>query len=113
MQTSRIRSGFFHVIPCNAGHDPVQAGERNTMYLTARDITKRWTDRNVLDHIDLTIDQNDRIGLVGANGCGKSTLLQVLAGTESCDGQIERMKGLTMHYLPQDPVFPAKLSWRR
>lgn len=105
MQTSRIRSGFFHVIPCNAGHDPVQAGERNTMYLTARDITKRWTDRNVLDHIDLTIDQNDRIGLVGANGCGKSTLLQVLAGTESCDGQIERMKGLTMHYLPQDPVF--------
>lgn len=105
MQTSRIRSGFFHVMPCNAGHDPVQAGERNTMYLTARDITKRWTDRNVLDHIDLTIDQNDRIGLVGANGCGKSTLLQVLAGTESCDGQIERMKGLTMHYLPQDPVF--------
>lgn len=105
MQTSRIRSGFFHVIPCNAGHGPVQAGERNTMYLTARDITKRWTDRNVLDHIDLTIDQNDRIGLVGANGCGKSTLLQVLAGTESCDGQIERMKGLTMHYLPQDPVF--------
>lgn len=105
MQTSRIRSGFFHVIPCNAGHDPVQAGERNTMYLTARDITKRWTDRNVLDHIDLTIDQNDRIGLVGANGCGKSTLLQVLAGTESCDGQIERMKGLTMHYLPQEPVF--------
>ncbi len=105
MQTSRIRSGFFHVIPCNAGHDPVQAGERNTMYLTARDITKRWTDRNVLDHIDLTIDQNDRIGLVGANGCGKSTLLQVLAGTESCDGQVERMKGLTMHYLPQDPVF--------
>ncbi|WP_301081023.1 ABC-F family ATP-binding cassette domain-containing protein [Faecalibaculum rodentium] len=92
-------------MPCNAGHDPVQAGERNTMYLTARDITKRWTDRNVLDHIDLTIDQNDRIGLVGANGCGKSTLLQVLAGTESCDGQIERMKGLTMHYLPQDPVF--------
>lgn len=75
------------------------------MYLTARDITKRWTDRNVLDHIDLTIDQNDRIGLVGANGCGKSTLLQVLAGTESCDGQIERMKGLTMHYLPQEPVF--------
>lgn len=75
------------------------------MYLTARDITKRWTDRNVLDHIDLTIDQNDRIGLVGANGCGKSTLLQVLAGTEICDGQIERMKGLTMHYLPQDPVF--------
>lgn len=105
MLTSRIRSGFFHVMPCNAGHDPVQAGERNTMYLTARDITKRWTDRNVLDHIDLTIDQNDRIGLVGANGCGKSTLLQVLAGTESCDGQIERMKGLTMHYLPQDPVF--------
>lgn len=75
------------------------------MYLTARDITKRWTDRNVLDHIDLTIDQNDRIGLVGANGCGKSTLLQVLAGTESCDGQVERMKGLTMHYLPQEPVF--------
>ncbi|WP_297565058.1 ABC-F family ATP-binding cassette domain-containing protein [uncultured Faecalibaculum sp.] len=75
------------------------------MYLAAKDIAKRWTDRNVLDHIDLVIEEGDRIGLVGANGCGKSTLLQILAGQESCEGEITWQKGLSLHYLAQDPVF--------
>ena len=67
------------------------------MYLAAKDIAKRWTDRNVLDHIDLVIEEGDRIGLVGANGCGKSTLLQILAGQERCEGGTTCQKGLSLH----------------
>lgn len=41
----------------------------------ARGVTVR-----ALDHVNLTLREGDRIGLIGANGAGKSTLLRVLAG---------------------------------
>lgn len=34
----------------------------------------------LLDHIDLTIDKGDKLGLLGRNGAGKTTLLRVLSG---------------------------------
>ena len=46
---------------------------------------------------------NERTALVGANGTGKSTLLKVLAGSESLDyGALQRTRGMTIGYLPQE-----------
>ena len=47
------------------------------------------------------------MGLIGRNGTGKSSLLSVLAGkTMLDDGQLQRMDGLTIHYVEQEPQLP-------
>lgn len=75
------------------------------MLLEAKELTKRYTDRNVLDHISLIIEQGERIGLIGVNGTGKSTLLKVLAKQEPSEGTVIWAPNLRLHYLPQNPRF--------
>ena len=41
-------------------------------------ITKRYEDRAVLENLDLSVAEGDRIAIVGSSGCGKSTLLNIL-----------------------------------
>lgn len=48
--------------------------------LTVDDVTVRWGDRVVLDHISLHLDQGEIVALLGPSGSGKSTLLRVIAG---------------------------------
>ena len=43
------------------------------------------TDIKALDHLDLTIRDNEFLALVGHSGCGKTTLLNILAGYDSYD----------------------------
>ena len=58
----------------------------------------------VLDSVDLTVADGDRVGLVGPNGVGKSTLLQVLAGLITPDrGRVELTPPTaTVGYLQQE-----------
>ncbi len=72
---------------------------------SAKDVTLRYGEKHLLDHVDLTISDGDRVGIVGRNGAGKSTLLRLLAGQEEADqGEIARRRGLTVAYLPQTPA---------
>jgi len=74
--------------------------------LTARDLSKAYGDRVVLDGVDVTAGPGVPLGLVGENGSGKSTLLRLLAGVEPADaGDVVRPAELG--YLPQDPGFPV------
>ena len=58
--------------------------------------------------LDLTVNANDRIGVVAANGAGKTTLLRCLAGEIAPDaGDITRRRGLRVGFVPQD--VPANL----
>lgn len=51
----------------------------------------------------MTIDERDRVGLVGRNGAGKTTLIRILAGEQAADeGQVTKRRELTIGYLPQD-----------
>ena len=50
------------------------------MLLKADDIHKVYNGEPLLTGVSLQIEDNDRIGLIGANGCGKSTLLKILLG---------------------------------
>ena len=39
----------------------------------------------LLDHADFSLEEHERIGLIGRNGSGKSSLLKILAGLEQPD----------------------------
>ncbi|WP_024302302.1 ABC transporter ATP-binding protein [Pseudogulbenkiania sp. MAI-1] len=51
-------------------------------YLQISGIVKKFGDNFAVDHVDLTIRQNEIFALLGSSGCGKSTLLRMLAGME-------------------------------
>src|SRR4051812_22135225 len=70
--------------------------------LSASEITIRYGVHTILDRATLSINENDRIGLVGRNGTGKSTFLRVAAGEiEPDSGAITRKRDLLTGYLPQ------------
>ena len=74
--------------------------------LTMEHITKSYTDRILLDDVGFSINENEKIGVIGINGMGKSTLLKVVAGIEECDsGKISMGNHVKICYLPQTPVF--------
>ena len=63
-----------------------------------------FSDAPLLDHIDLSIEANERVCLVGRNGAGKSTLLKVLNKEVPLDeGQIIYENNVIVSRLQQDP----------
>lgn len=70
--------------------------------LSTQHIAKSFGVNAVLRDVSLTVQQGDRIGLVGVNGCGKSTLMRILAGLDAQDGgEISLVRGLRVGYLAQ------------
>jgi len=58
-----------------------------------------------------SLEDGQRVGLIGRNGTGKSSLLKILAGTENLDyGSLQLQQGLRVTYLPQEPVFAHESS---
>ena len=74
--------------------------------LTMEHITKAYTDRVLLNDVAFSINENEKIGVIGINGMGKSTLLKVTAGIEPYDeGKISMGNQVKICYLPQTPEF--------
>ncbi|WP_295090290.1 ATP-binding cassette domain-containing protein [uncultured Ruminococcus sp.] len=77
------------------------------MLVSLSKIHKYYNGREILHDVNLTINEGERIGLVGANGCGKTTLLRILTGKEEPDrfveddGVISRASKVTVGYLEQ------------
>ena len=79
--------------------------------LTLENISKSYTERMLFDHINLGINEGDKIGVIGINGTGKSTLLKIIAGLEEADdGTVTKGNKLRISYLPQTPVFDETKS---
>ena len=73
--------------------------------ITIKNLSLSFGEQVIFRGLNLQIPDNARIGLVGANGAGKTTLLRVITGElDHDDGVIERSRGLTVGWLPQDLV---------
>lgn len=74
--------------------------------LTIKDMCKAYTDKVLFDHVDFSINENEKIGVIGINGTGKSTLLKIVAGLDKPDnGSVVKGNNVHIRYLPQNPEF--------
>ncbi len=72
--------------------------------LTLRSIKKDFGIKELLRDANFTVEEGDKVGLIGTNGSGKSTLLKMIAGLESIDsGQRLVNPSARIIYLPQQP----------
>ena len=70
--------------------------------LALQDVTKSFGIHEVLKSVSFTLQEGERMGLVGVNGSGKSTLMKIIAGQETADsGTVNMQKGLRIGYLAQ------------
>lgn len=88
------------------------------LLLKADHVHKVFNGETLLTDICLQIEDNDRIGLIGANGCGKSTLLKLLLGQllpdhmMEGDGQIIRAAKTSVGYLAQSAALDSERTVR-
>jgi ATP-binding cassette subfamily F protein uup len=76
--------------------------------LVAEGLSKTYGDAHLLDRVDLSISEGERVGLVGNNGSGKSTLARILVGEDLPDeGRVALGREASVRYLPQEPNLPA------
>jgi ATP-binding cassette subfamily F protein uup len=62
----------------------------------------------LLDHVDLTLEERERVALIGRNGSGKSSLLRAISGEQPLDGgTVWRKPGLRVARVAQEPALHA------
>lgn len=82
-----------------------------TMQLHISNVTKSFTGHDVLTKSTFSIQDGERVSLVGKNGSGKSTLLKIIAGLEPYDcGTVQISAGTTVGYVPQVPQYKEMIT---
>lgn len=73
------------------------------MLVSLDNVKKTFGDKLILNNLSATIEDNDRIGLIGANGIGKSTLLNIICKKlDSDEGGVYVSSGTTIGLLEQN-----------
>ncbi|MGL5678000.1 MAG: ABC-F family ATP-binding cassette domain-containing protein [Cellulosilyticaceae bacterium] len=79
--------------------------------LSASEMSKIYGEKVIFDQISFTINNTDKIGLIGINGTGKTSLLRMIAGLEVPDrGEVITSNELAIEYLPQNPYFDEEAT---
>ena len=79
--------------------------------LTIKNFSKSITDKTLFTNTDFSINECEKIGVIGVNGTGKSTLLKIVAGVMDTDeGEVIKAGKVKIKYLPQNPEFPEGIT---
>jgi len=71
--------------------------------ISLQDITLAYGGPPLFDHLDLQLEQGERVALLGRNGVGKTTLMKVMANHLQPDsGKVVYQKGVRVTHLPQE-----------
>ncbi len=74
--------------------------------LSIEGVSKSYGLKPLFENVQLGLDSQERIGVVGMNGSGKTTFLRLIAGAEQPDaGRIVFAENVSIGYLPQKPDF--------
>ena len=79
--------------------------------INIENLTKSYTERNLFDNASFSLQEGEKVGVIGINGTGKTTLLRMLAGEEEPDeGTVTMANHVVLRYLPQHPEFAPEKS---
>ncbi|WP_064091379.1 ABC-F family ATP-binding cassette domain-containing protein [Rossellomorea aquimaris] len=79
--------------------------------LAAENLSKTYGEKTLFKEISFSINEKERVGLIGVNGTGKSSLLKLIAGIEEYDtGELTMPNDYQISYLHQDPAFDGDLT---
>lgn len=89
----------------NPSLDTLQSSDAENsgkIVIDAKNVTKSYNSRTIINNLNLRIVRGDRLGIIGPNGAGKSTLLKLLTEQELPDqGEIKLGSKLEINYLDQ------------
>lgn len=79
--------------------------------LSCNDVSKAYVVDNIIENISFTVNDNEKVGLIGLNGAGKTTLFNILTDSLEPDtGEIFTAKGKKLGYLKQNTIIESNRS---
>ncbi len=78
--------------------------------LELKNVTKEFPGVRALDSVDLHVDRNEVVGLIGENGAGKSTLVKILAGIHRVDAGEMHFEGKAVTFRTPREAFNRGLA---
>lgn len=79
--------------------------------ISIENLSVEFSAKPLFTDISYVINKNDKIALVGKNGAGKSTMLKIIAGLQApTSGRVNKLKGLSIGYLPQVMILTDSLT---
>ena len=79
--------------------------------INIEDLTKVYAERKLFDGASFSLQDGEKVGVIGINGTGKTTLLRMIMGEEETDeGTVTTANHVVIRYLPQHPEFEPEKS---
>ena len=80
------------------------------MLINLENVSKKFGAKTLFKDINFTLNEKEKVALIGVNGSGKSTLLKIIAGLETTDTGSVANGHVKIEYLDQDPKLDDTLT---